>query len=196
MLYLLFSLIGVFTFTILLSIATGIWNYYLLYLVVTGFVYWLAMSAYIRQSKMTQSDISTYNKAVAKQYFSEEDAQKYLGSLLSIVEKERLYLNPVLKIDDLAEKLSINERLMSALINQHVGKTFSDFINCYRVEEAKKRLVDPNNQHFTIAAIAFDCGFNSLATFQRCFKQFAGVTPSQYQKKEMMVNAEQILLKS
>jgi len=70
---------------------------------------------------------------------------------------------------------------LSNLLNQHIGKSFNDFVNEYRVDEAKKRLSDASYNNFTIAAIAFDCGFNSLATFQRVFKQVTGITPSKYQ---------------
>jgi AraC-like DNA-binding protein len=98
------------------------------------------------------------------------------------MESEKIYLDPSLKMDILAGKLSLSERSISNLLNRHVGKSFNDFVNGYRIEEAKRKLTDPASHQFTVAAIGFDCGFNSLATFQRCFKQFTGITPSQYQK--------------
>jgi AraC-like DNA-binding protein len=63
-------------------------------------------------------------------------------------------------------------------------------VNEYRVAEAKRKLAEPASAKFTIAAIAYDCGFNSLATFQRCFKQFTGITPSQYQNE--MISGETV----
>ena len=95
--------------------------------------------------------------------------------------KDKLYLDPLLKLDDIVTKLQLPVKQVSSLLNQHIGKNFNDFVNSYRVEEAKQKLSDPQLSRFTIAAIAYDCGFNSLPTFQRCFKQFTGVTPSQYQ---------------
>nr|WP_255547605.1 helix-turn-helix domain-containing protein [Mucilaginibacter sp. dw_454] len=97
------------------------------------------------------------------------------------MDNDTLYLDPLLKLEYLAEKLQLPVKHVSHLLNQHIGKNFNDFVNSYRVDEAKQRLADPTLAHFTIAAIAFDCGFNSLPTFQRCFKQFTGLTPSQYQ---------------
>lgn len=181
LLLLIFALISFWLITILFSYVSG-WNNYILYIPATVFIYWLGMSAYLRQSKMSENDILEYNKPPTKVYFSDDEADKYHRQLIALMETGRFYLNPVLKLDFLAGQLALNERSISNLLNQHVGKNFNDFINEYRIEEAKKKLGDASFQQFTIASIAFDCGFNSLATFQRCFKQFTGVTPSEYQK--------------
>ena len=154
---------------------------YCMNLLAIGFAYWLGMTAYIRQGQMSTADLLEYNKAPVKILFSDDEACKYQNRLIALVETDQLYLNPALRIDLLAEKIALSEKQISNLLNQHVGKSFNDFINEYRVQEAKKKLADVSLSQFTIASIAFDCGFNSLATFQRCFKQFTGTTPSQYQ---------------
>jgi len=133
---------------------------------------------------MSVDDLAAYQKAPVKIYFSPDEAGLYRNQLFILMERDQLYLNPALKIDLVAEKLALSEKLVSNLLNQHLGKSFNDFINEYRVLEAKKKLADIAYSKFTIASIAFDCGFNSLATFQRCFKQFAGITPSQYQNDQ------------
>jgi AraC-like DNA-binding protein len=181
LIHLVCILIIIWLITIVWSYVSG-WNRYFLYIPSTVFIYWLGMSTYFRQSKMTESDVEEYNKPPLKIYFSDDEAQHYNKQLIGLMETEQLYLNATLKMDVLAERLTLNERSISNLLNQHLGKSFNDFINEYRVQEAKKKLADPAFKQFTIAAIAFDCGFNSLATFQRCFKQFTGSTPSQYLK--------------
>jgi len=180
LLRLVIVLTGIFLVTILLTFVS-VWNNYVLYLAGTLFTYWLGMSAYIRQNKMSQEDVLEYNKAPAKIYFAGEDAEIYTRQLINLMEVDNIYLNPQLKLDLLAKKMSLSEKVVSNLLNQHLKKNFNDFVNEYRIEEAKKRLTEPAASKFTIAAIAYDCGFNSLATFQRCFKQFTGITPSQYQ---------------
>lgn len=180
LLRLVIVLTGIFLVTILLTFVS-VWNNYVLYLAGTLFTYWLGMSAYIRQNKMSQEDVLEYNKAPAKTYFAGEDAEIYTRQLINLMEADNIYLNPQLKLDLLAKKMSLSEKVVSNLLNQHLKKNFNDFVNEYRIEEAKKRLTEPAASKFTIAAIAYDCGFNSLATFQRCFKQFTGITPSQYQ---------------
>lgn len=129
---------------------------------------------------MAADDVITYNKVPAKVYFADEDAAAYAKQLVGLMTNDHLYLDPLLKLDTLAAKLKLTERAISNLLNQHIGKNFNDFVNEYRVEAAKIKLADPGFDQYTIAAIAYECGFNSLATFQRCFKQFAGITPSQY----------------
>ncbi len=150
-------------------------------LLAIGFAYWLGMTAYARQAKMSVDDLVEYHKTPAKTYFADDEIKQYQTQLFELMETDRLYLNPALKLDVLSAKMALPEKQLSNLLNQHLGKSFNDFINEYRVMEAKKKLADTSLSKFTIAAIAFDCGFNSLATFQRCFKQFTGVTPSGYQ---------------
>lgn len=155
----------------------------LFFIPLAAFTYWLSISTYLRQSKMSPDDIITYNKVPARVYFSDEEAAGYRKQLIELMVNDKLYLDPLLKLDTLAAKLKITERAISNLLNQHIGKTFNDFVNQYRVEEAKVKLANPNFNQYTIAAIAYDCGFNSLATFQRCFKQFSGITPSQFMQQ-------------
>ncbi|WP_299291172.1 helix-turn-helix domain-containing protein [uncultured Mucilaginibacter sp.] len=197
----LFVLLAIWLFTIIIDFAPGSvpvysWTRYLLGLPAVVFVYWLGMATYLRQNKMEQKDVEVYNKKIAKVYFKDSEADYYRQKLNHLMQNEKLYLNPLLKLEAIASKLGIPERLISNLLNQHLDINFNDFVNGYRIEEAKKKLSDPAHSAFTISAIAFDCGFNSLATFQRAFKQFAGITPSQYQNNlktpSLAINTTQI----
>ena len=179
-LYAEFALIIIFMTGIMLTLVSS-WNNYFLFVPAISFVYWLGMATYVRQGKMTAIDVTEYNKPPVKIHFTTTEAEKYRQQLHLLMNADQLYLNPLLKLDVLAGRLLISEKLLSNLLNQHIGKNFNDFVNEYRVHEAQKKLADPGLNQFTIAAIAADCGFNSLATFQRCFKQFTGITPSQYQ---------------
>jgi AraC-like DNA-binding protein len=82
----------------------------------------------------------------------------------------------------LAQKLKTNTSVLSATINSNFGKNFNDFVNEYRVKEFKKQIKLPQNQNYTLLAVAFDCGFNSKATFNRAFKKFTGQSPSRFEK--------------
>lgn len=74
------------------------------------------------------------------------------------------------------------EREISAAINQGLDKNFYAFVNEFRVEEVKTRLVDTKYGHLTILSIAFEAGFNSKATFNRIFKAYTGISPKAYQE--------------
>ena len=192
LLYGFFALVAIYIFNTVL-IATIGWNGYIvyfLYIPVTLFIYWVGMSTYFRQSKMYSDDVVQYNTIPAKVYYSDNEAAKYHQLLVELMEKDRLYLDPQLKLDVLVARLNLPEKLISNLLNQHIGKNFNDFVNEYRIAEAKIKLKDPAFNKFTIAAIAYECGFNSLATFQRCFKQFTGTTPSKYQNGFSSINLQ------
>jgi len=157
------------------------WMHYIIYLPAVLFAYWIGMTTYVRQYKMPEQEMVEYAGTRSKAYFTEAVAHAYQQQIVALMETEHVYLNPLLKLDIVASRLSISEKQVSNLLNQHIGKNFNDFVNEYRVNEAKRKLADPACRHFTISAIGYDCGFNSLATFQRVFKQVTGLTPSQYQ---------------
>jgi AraC-like DNA-binding protein len=64
-------------------------------------------------------------------------------------------------------------------------KNFYDLVNGYRVEEAKRLLLDPKNTNYTILSVGFEAGFNSKTTFNTVFKKFTGLTPTDFRKKEL-----------
>lgn len=111
---------------------------------------------------------------------SEEKSQKYLQKLLKGMQQDKLYLNPDLSLQLLADTLDIPAHYLSQVINEQLGQNFYDFINSHRVEEVKARLLDPAYSHYTILAIAFDSGFNSKSAFNLAFKNQTGQTPSQF----------------
>jgi AraC-like DNA-binding protein len=66
------------------------------------------------------------------------------------------------------------------VINEHFKLNFFDFVNQYRVEAFKERIVNPKYGNFSLLGVAFECGFNSKSAFNRIFKKSTGLTPSQY----------------
>jgi AraC-like DNA-binding protein len=97
--------------------------------------------------------------------------------------KNKAYMEPDITLDRLAESLSIIPRDLSMLINRHFGINFYEFINKYRIEEAKKMLIDPKNKNTTITDIYLAVGFNSKSVFYTFFKKFENITPSQFRQK-------------
>jgi AraC-like DNA-binding protein len=100
------------------------------------------------------------------------------------MEDRALYKEPTLTVSDLAGALSVTPHNLSQVINTQFGKNFYDFVNTYRVEEAKRRLVNPKDTHLTILAIAEESGFNSKSSFNTFFRKHAGMTPSEYRKRQ------------
>lgn len=112
----------------------------------------------------------------------DEEAARITASLEELMSSERPYLDPEFTIDKLARLISTNRHHLSQVLNQKLGLSFYDYINTYRVNEAKILLTDAARADHKIAAIAYDAGFNSLSAFNDVFKKMTGQTPSQYRK--------------
>lgn len=114
--------------------------------------------------------------------YSESEIETLKSRLLQVVESQKPYLNEALGLGDLANSLGISTKKLSDLLNQHLQTSFYNFINEYRVREVIERLSGPDAEKYTLIAIAFDCGFQSKASFNRIFKQKTGMSPSQWRK--------------
>jgi AraC-like DNA-binding protein len=111
-----------------------------------------------------------------------ENAAGHKTRLLEMMEREKPYLDPEINLPKLAQALDIPVAHLSRVINDLLGRNFYEFVNRYRVEEAKRRLASPGAGHDKLIAVALECGFNSVATFNRVFKEMAGQTPSDFRK--------------
>ncbi len=97
--------------------------------------------------------------------------------------EQKPYLDNELRIADLAEQVNVPAHHLSQVINQQAGRNFFDFINQYRVEEARRLLDDGQ---LSMTAVAFESGFNSQSAFYRQFKKVTGLTPRQYQRRSSL----------
>jgi AraC-like DNA-binding protein len=79
-----------------------------------------------------------------------------------------------------AKQLNTNPSIISKVINQGFQLNFNDFINTYRIKAVKEKLHAGEQKTQTLLGIAFDCGFNSKATFNRAFKKETGVSPKEW----------------
>lgn len=100
--------------------------------------------------------------------------------LLGHMENKKPYLEAELSLTDLAKQLNTNTSVLSKVINDGTGRNFNDFINSYRVQEVINKLKNGEHQRQTLLGIAYDCGFNSKATFNRAFKKVTGQSPKEY----------------
>lgn len=110
-------------------------------------------------------------------------SEKHLKQLKILFKNEHLYLNSDLNLNQAAKKIGISPRDLSQVINENEQKNFSEFVNLYRIKEAKKLLIDSQYEHEKIATIAYDCGFGNVTSFNLAFKSATQLTPSQYRKQ-------------
>ncbi len=103
----------------------------------------------------------------------------------ALMTERRPYLDSTVSLESLARQLSLPERTLSRILNQHFGKNFFEFINGYRVERAKQLLASPEGKALSILEIMEESGFTSKSTFNAIFKKQVGQTPSQYRKLKL-----------
>ena len=97
-----------------------------------------------------------------------------------IKDEGKPYLNPKISLQEVSAVLDINPNRLSQVVNETTGLNFKDYINSYRVEEAKLLLSSPEFQKLTIEAIAEKAGFYSKSPFYAAFKKHTGMTPKEF----------------
>lgn len=111
---------------------------------------------------------------------SPEQLQQQTVRLVAYLDSEKPYLNPTLRLSDLADALAIKPYRLSEVINRGLQTTFFNLINGRRVEHAKRLARDPKFAHMNLMGIALESGFNSKSVFNEVFKAKTGTTPSQF----------------
>jgi AraC-like DNA-binding protein len=99
-----------------------------------------------------------------------------------IMEKQKPHLNPDLTIKFLADLARIPSYQISELLNKYLDKNFNEFVNYYRVEEAKIQLLSEGSRQYSVEGIGKNCGFKSKFTFYTTFKKLIDLTPSEFKK--------------
>jgi AraC-like DNA-binding protein len=110
---------------------------------------------------------------------------EWMLKILQLVEQEKVYEDAELSLVQMSKQLKTNPTILSKVINQGFGKNFNDFINHYRIEAVKAKLQAGEQKAQTLVGIAYDCGFNSKATFNRAFKKATGTSPKEWMGKNI-----------
>jgi AraC-like DNA-binding protein len=103
---------------------------------------------------------------------------KIVDGLTVLMENEKAFTNPSLSLDDVALRLNTNTKYISQAINEHFGRNFYHFVNFYRIEEAKRLMLEEENLKYSIYGIAQMVGFGSKSSFNAAFRKFTGLTPT------------------
>lgn len=184
---------GTYTFKVIAANSEGVWNrngdaltftlkpffyqtllfkisMFLLFIVLTAAVYYIIKKRPFEKTEKYKG--SPLDARVA---------DECIKKLTHLVEFKKVYCDPDISLQTLAEKLNVSPHLLSQVLNEKLNRTFSDYINFHRVEEAK-RILRETGEEQKIANVALDVGFNTLAVFYTAFKKFTDMTPAQYKK--------------
>jgi len=109
--------------------------------------------------------------------------QEDFDRIVRVMGKDQPWLEPEMRLEDLARAAKLPERTVSAAINRIAGKNFFRFVNEYRVQEARDLMDRPENRSKTLLDIAFEAGFASKPSFNRVFKTITGQTPREWRAR-------------
>ncbi|MEM9055803.1 MAG: helix-turn-helix domain-containing protein [Pseudomonadota bacterium] len=140
----------------------------------------MAIAVSVHYRKHLQAEKS---RARQRPHRLDQNASHLAIGVMSLLEQDRVFLNPEIKVSDLARRLRTPEYKVTRCITGPLGfRNFNQMINRYRIEEAKRLLMDTRFDEKSILAIAMDSGFGSIGPFNRAFKLNTGQTPLAFRK--------------
>lgn len=128
---------------------------------------------------ITETDIPEENR---KKLLADDKLAESKAALIQLMETEKPYLDSELSLVKLATLMEVSTHILSYIINNGFDENFYQFINRYRIEEAKKQILNPQMNHLSLLGIGFEVGFNSKTVFNTTFKKYTGQTPSEFKK--------------
>ena len=138
----------------------------------------------IRKHRKSTSPVSqeTDNTESVEEPQNDSTYHELMNRIVQLMETQHPYLNPELKLSDIADTLGVHRNAISACINSQQGCTFSQFINSYRLQHAKKLLLETNDMK--VSAVGMKSGFANERSFFRSFKAATGVTPKEWKEQQ------------
>lgn len=137
-------------------------------------------AAEFQNDHVEEAEVVEINDSPTKIPQENELVTEWKPKILNMVLHERIFEDPELSLSMLAGRLGTNVSVISKVINQGFGLNFNDFINHHRIEAVKEKIISGDHKTHTILSLAFDCGFNSKATFNRAFKKYTGQSPKEW----------------
>lgn len=160
-------------------------DWYPVYIPLVILIYCLGIKGYL----MVPQEAPATRKAVTPPPV--ELVAEAVPLLTKAMEKDHLYLEPDLNLALLSRHTGLPQKTISLVLNQHLQKSFNEFVNGYRVEAFKQKISQPDQDNMTILAVALDAGFNSQATFQRAFRSNTGMSPREYLNRRLKEASKQ-----
>lgn len=182
----LFKLYGFFFYLCVLTLLwflQSIIGWQVFPIIEMGLLIFLFLLSYIGYFNPNFFNVPQYLTNKTKAEFTQFDDSKELERLKLLFEREKVYTQPRLSLNELSKQLNLPSRYISKLIHVYHETDFRNFVNQYRVKEAINRIQDPKEQHKTLLAIGLESGFSSKSSFNQIFKTITGKKPSDYLKK-------------
>lgn len=148
-------------------------NYINFALLIAIFFYSVALSPKLTRAREDANPTAEPNEKIASM----------VNKIMRGIKDDKLFLHPNINLEQFSEKVGLPHRDVSFAINRAFGNNFFEFINSYRVEEAKRYLSDEQFLDMSVMEILLQSGFNSKSAFQRFFKRLTGESPTEFRKR-------------
>lgn len=175
--------IVILTITTLILVVL-LWYAYRLYRQ-RGFAYQALLARY--KAEMIQP-LPAKNDSASETDDPDNNSKQLMKKLQHYFHTEKPYLDHKLKVDQVAEALATNRKAIANALKSQGHHNFNSFCNLYRVEEAKKFIVSPGMENFTLEAIGDKSGFGSRQNFYSVFQQFTGMRPAFFREQMLSKN--------
>lgn len=142
----------------------------------------------VENSSSIEEAITPPKPKYEKSGLTDAQAAAIYSNLMTCITQEKVFTDPELTLGVLARKLHVHSNHLSQVINTYEQKNFYDFINFHRIEEFKRIVAMAENRNYTLVSLAYDCGFNSKASFNRNFKKVTGLAPSEFLQQIAMTS--------
>ncbi|MDR7088470.1 MULTISPECIES: helix-turn-helix domain-containing protein [Cellvibrio] len=148
-----------------------------------NYIIFILINALFINSVVHTHKLLTTKPEVAKDKTDEKLTDSAIQKVQLGMEVQKLFLKQNLNIDEFSKRINLPVKEVSAVINKHYGTNFFEFMNSYRVEEAKRLLGDAQHADMTVMDVLLHAGFNSKSAFHRFFNRLVGMSPTEYRKQ-------------
>lgn len=148
-----------------------------------NYVGFILINALFTYSVVYAHQLLATKPEVVKEKVDEKVSTNAIEKVQTGMEVQKLYLKHNLNIEEFSKRIDLPIKDVSAVINKHYGTNFFEFMNKYRVEEAKRLLLDASCADMTVLDILLQAGFNSKSAFHRFFNRLVGVSPTEFRKQ-------------
>jgi len=151
--------------------------------IIDNYVGFILINALFIYSVVYAHQLLVTKPETVKEKVDEKLTDEAIRKVQTGMEEHKLYLKHNLNIEEFSKRIDLPVKEVSAVINKHYGTNFFEFMNKYRVEEAKRLLLDERCSDMTVLDILLQAGFNSKSAFHRFFNRLVGVSPTEFRKR-------------
>lgn len=159
-------------------------SFYVLWIGLAALIYWLGHIGIYKYGIIEErKNIRAFSIKNKSPKLKKSTKNEHIIALEGLLVNDKIYLDSNLTLESIAHKLQLSTSYLSRILNAELQTNFTEYLNSFRIKEAKSYLKNPEFSKYTIIAIGLEAGFNSKSTFFNVFKKTTGQTPLEFKKE-------------